>query len=164
MSKDLSRRNFLIATASSGLLPLILPNQTSAQTKDDCVFCQFGQNKGKFFKLWENKDFLAFLDHKPIKPGHTLLIPKNHHEYLFDLDDKNYSKILKHAKELSQPLKSAMNALRIGVIVEGFGVNHVHVHLVPLHKGGELLQKGAVGVTDEEFSKVAETIKNQISK
>lgn len=66
------------------------------------------------------------------------------------------------AKELSKPLKTAMNAKRIGVIVEGFGVAHVHIHLVPLQKGGELLQKGAVGVTDEEFAKIAETIINQV--
>ena len=162
MPSNFSRRNFLLVTAASGLLPLVLPSEAQAQIKDDCIFCQFGQNKAKTFKVWEDKDFLAFLDHKPIQPGHTLLIPKKHFEYLFDLDEKTYSKILKRAKELSKPLKTAMNAKRIGVIVEGFGVAHVHIHLVPLQKGGELLQKGAVGVTDEEFAKIAETITNQV--
>ena len=162
MPNNFSRRNFLLATASSALIPLVLPNESTAQTKDDCIFCKFGQNKAKYFKVWEDKDFLAFLDHKPINPGHTLLIPKKHFEYVFDLDKKNYTKILEHARELSKPLKIAMDAKRIGVIVEGFGVNHVHIHLVPLKGGGELLKKGAVGVTDDEFAIVTDKIVAQV--
>ncbi len=162
MPNNFSRRNFLIATASSALLPLAVPNQAIAQTKDDCIFCQFGRNKANHFKIWEDKNFLAFLDHKPINPGHTLLIPKQHFEYLFDLDKKNYAKILEHARELSNPLKIAMGARRIGVIVEGFGVAHVHIHLVPLHGGSELLKKGAVGVTDDEFAIVTQKIVAQV--
>ena len=162
MPNNFSRRKFLLATASGALLPLAVLNQSIAQTKDDCIFCQFGQNKAKHFKIWEDKNFLAFLDHKPINPGHTLLIPKKHFEYLFDLDKKTYTQILERARELSNPLKIAMEAKRVGLMVEGFGVNHVHIHLVPLHGGGELTKKGVVGVTDEEFAKVAEKIVAQI--
>jgi histidine triad (HIT) family protein len=164
MKNKFSRRDFLIVGGSASLLSLISTNQVNAQTKDDCIFCQFGQNKAKFVKIWEDKNFLAFLDHKPITEGHTLLIPKQHFDYIFEMDDKLYEKIFKRAKQLSKPLQTAMNTKRIGVIVEGFGVNHVHIHLVPISKGGELLKKGAVGVTDEEFAKTAEKIKIEIGK
>jgi histidine triad (HIT) family protein len=164
MPKTFSRRDFLIAGTTASLLPFALPDKVNAQTKDDCIFCKFALNKAKFVKVWEDKNFLAFLDHKPITEGHTLLIPKQHFEYIFDLNDKLYNKIFKRAKQLSKPLKTALEATRIGVIVEGFGVNHVHIHLVPLKKGGELLKKGVVGVTDEEFAKTAEKIIGEIAK
>ncbi len=164
MPKTFSRRDFLISGTTASLLPFALADKADAQTKDDCIFCKFGQNKAKFVKIWEDKNFLAFLDHKPITEGHTLLIPKQHFEYIFDLNDKLYDKIFKRAKQLSKPLKTALEATRIGVIVEGFGVNHVHIHLVPLKKGGELLKKGAIGVTDAEFAKTAEKITNEIAK
>lgn len=164
MSNKVSRREFLVAGSAVGLLPLVLPRQAQAQTKDDCVFCQFAMGKGKFFKIWEDKNFLAFLDYKPINPGHTLLIPKRHFEYLFEMDKKLYAKIFERARELSNPLKIATEATRIGVIVEGFGVAHAHLHLVPLHKASELLKKGATDVTDGEFAKMAEKIQNEIKK
>lgn len=164
MSDKVSRREFLIAGGSAGLLPFVLQNQAQAQLKDDCVFCQFAANKGKFFKIWEDKNFFAFLDNKPINPGHILLVPKQHFEYIFDLDDHLYTKIFSRAKKLAKPLKTATEAKRIGVIVEGFGVAHVHIHLVPISKSGELLKKGVTGVNDEEFSAMSEKIKAAINR
>jgi histidine triad (HIT) family protein len=156
----------LAATGSAALLPLVLSENAPAQikAKADCVFCGFAAGKGKFYKVWEDKHFLAFLDYKPINPGHTLLVPKQHFEYIFEMDKNLYGKIFDRARELSETLKTATRATRIGVIVEGFGVAHVHVHLVPLHKGGELLKKGATDVTDEEFSKTAEKITAEIKR
>jgi histidine triad (HIT) family protein len=166
MSDRFSRRDFLAAAGSAGLLPLAFSKNAQAQTniKTDCVFCSFVAGKGKFFKVWEDKHFLAFLDHKPINPGHTLLIPKQHFEYIFELDKNLYVKIFERARKLAAPLKTATDAARIGVIIEGFGVAHVHVHLVPLHKSGELLKKGETGITDEEFSKTAEKIAAEINR
>lgn len=147
-----------------GVFTLVSQNQMAAQNKSECVFCEFAAKRGKFVKLWEDKNFLAFLDYRPITEGHTLLIPKQHFDYLFDMPDKLYGKMLKRTKQLSKPIKTAMDAKRIGVIIEGFGVNHVHIHLVPINKGGELLKKGTVGVTEEEFAKTAEKIKSKISE
>ena len=61
-------------------------------------------------------------------------------------------------------MEAVTDALRIGVIVEGFGVAHAHIHLIPLRGSGELLKKGAVGVTDPEFSVTAEKIKAEIGR
>lgn len=67
-----------------------------------------------------------------------MLIPKKHIEDIFDLEGPLFSELFKMAKRLSEPLKKATNAKRIGVVIVGFAVPHVHLHLIPLHKSNEL--------------------------
>ncbi|MFH1684869.1 MAG: HIT domain-containing protein, partial [Candidatus Micrarchaeota archaeon] len=105
---------------------------------ENCLFCRITRGEIPSNKVFENEEFIAFLDINPINPGHTLVVPKKHADYLFDLDDNEYSRILKTAKFLAPKIQSAMNSKRIGIIVEGFLIPHVHIHLIPLHHGGEL--------------------------
>jgi len=165
MNGEISRRSFIIA----GGVGLALSGELAAQTKDikpdeNCPFCKIVAGKLSAFKVWEDKHFLAFLDHKPIMPGHTLLIPKEHYPYLFEMPEKRYSGIMSRTRKLSFPIRSAMSSKRIGVIVEGFGVNHCHVHLVPINGSNELTRKGATGVSDEEFELVADLITTAIKR
>lgn len=104
----------------------------------NCIFCDFVNNKKAFYKVWENSDALAFLDINPINKGHVLLIPKEHHSDIFDVNDDLYIKLFSNAKKLSLKLKEINNSPRVGIIVEGFGVDHVHIHLVPIYNGNEL--------------------------
>jgi histidine triad (HIT) family protein len=167
MFDHLSRRQFLIQSGSALAVPQALGSQAPVpppQSKSDCVFCRIVGNKAPAQKLWEDEEFLAFLDIKPINPGHTLLVPRRHFEYLFDLGEPLYSQIFQRAKLLAAPIKTAMGARRIGMIVEGFGVAHLHVHLVPINKGGELIRRGVEGVTAEEFAQVAAKIRAAIDK
>ena len=115
----------------------------------DCIFCKFVKNEVTCAKVWENDKFIAFLDIMPINPGHLLLIPKIHNEYIFELENELYKDIFQVAKELSFPLKEATSAKRIGLVVEGFGVDHSHIHLVPLHNSHELLREGVERATEE---------------
>ncbi len=128
----------------------------------DCIFCKIiaGDIPGE--KIWEDGDFFAFLDINPMNPGHTLLIPKTHHEYLFEMEDSLYSKMFEAAKKLSKPIKNAMGAKKIGVVVEGFLVPHAHIHLVPLHTGGELSFGRSKKATPEELKETAEKIKKEM--
>jgi histidine triad (HIT) family protein len=128
----------------------------------DCIFCKIIAGEIPGTKIWEDEDFLAFLDINPMNPGHTLLIPKRHQEYLFEVEEPLYSKIFDAAKKLSGPIKRAMGAKRIGVVVEGFLVPHVHIHLVPLHSGGELSFGRSKKATPEELQETAEKIKNEM--
>jgi len=160
-----SRRTFLLAGGSALAMsqPLIAQTKQRGLISDEnCVFCRIVAGKLSAFKVWEDDNFLAFLDHKPITPGHTLLIPKDHYDYLFEMPERRYSDIMKNARRLSSPLRTAMASKRIGVIVEGFGVNHCHVHLVPISEGGELIKKGKTGVPDEEFNSVAHRLRKAI--
>ena len=103
----------------------------------DCIFCKIAKGEIPSSKIWEDEDHLAFLDINPVNPGHTLIIPKNHVDSVFDMAENDYSKLFMAAKKLSSPLKNAMEAKRVGVIIEGFLVPHAHVHLVPLNRMSE---------------------------
>ncbi len=113
-------------------------------------------------KVWENENFLAFLTLGSLNRGHTLLIPKKHIDYVFDLEEPLYADIFQTAKQLSKPLKKAMAAKRIGVIVEGFTVPHVHIHLVPLYNEDEIDPRRVKKMTDIELAETAERISEKI--
>ena len=83
-------------------------------------------------KLVEDDRFLAFLDIRPIRPGHTLVVPKHEVDYLFDLDDATLGGLLPFARQLARPIERATGCTRVGVMVAGLEVPHCHVHLVPM--------------------------------
>ncbi|MBU0533119.1 HIT family protein [Candidatus Micrarchaeota archaeon] len=126
----------------------------------NCIFCKIKDGEIPSAKVWENENFFAFLDINPVNPGHTLLIPKKHVDYLFELDDGVYHELFKAAKEVSVPLKRAVGAKRIGVVVEGFLVPHVHIHLIPINGPGELDAKRAGKADPNELTAIAERIKD----
>ncbi len=101
----------------------------------DCIFCKIVAGEIPCHKVWEDEQHVAFLDIHPMREGHTLLVPKLHASYLFELDENAYRSLLQAAKTVAGPLKEAMHVPRIGVAVEGFEVDHVHVHLIPLDRG-----------------------------
>ncbi|MBI2043896.1 HIT family protein [Candidatus Pacearchaeota archaeon] len=125
----------------------------------DCIFCKIINGEIPAEKIFEDKRYLAFLDINPINPGHTILIPKKHTDYLFDLNDKEYSELIIKAKEIAQILKDRLMPKRVGLAVEGFAVPHVHIHLVPLNKGNELNPERAKSMSAEDLKKIAKKIK-----
>ncbi len=158
----ITRRRFLIGTAATmAAADLVAAHGVSLHTpeNDECIFCRIIAGRAPGHKLWEDKEFFAFLDNKPINPGHMLLVPKQHYDYLFDMPRSKYDRIMKRTRRLAVPLKTAMAAKRIGLIVEGFGVAHCHIHLVPINGPGELQKKGVAGVTAEEFERVADVLR-----
>ncbi len=84
------------------------------------------------FKVAEDERYLAFLDVNPLVLGHVLVIPKQEVDYIFDMDDVEYSGLMDFAKKVAMGLKMAIPCKRIGVAVIGLEVPHAHVHLVPL--------------------------------
>jgi histidine triad (HIT) family protein len=125
----------------------------------DCIFCKIAREEIPALKIWEDKKYLAFLDMNPINPGHALLIPKKHDDYIFDLNNEEYSELMLKAKEVAKLLKEKLNPKRIGIIVEGFGVSHVHIHLVPINFPDEICNKRKP-IDSEELNKIAERILN----
>lgn len=129
---------------------------------EDCIFCKFIKGEIKVAKIYEDDNFFAFLDIRPINPGHTLLVPKKHIDYIFDLEEPLYSEAFKVAKKLSKPIQNVVKSRRIGIAIEGFGVPHVHIHIVPLNRGNELDPNRAKETDPEELEKLAEKIKNNL--
>jgi histidine triad (HIT) family protein len=103
-----------------------------------CIFCEIVAGRVPALPLWESRDYFLMLDIRPIAVGHLLLLPKKHAEDLFLLPEREYARLLKTARKIAPILRRATGARRIGLVVEGFGVPHVHVHLVPVNKAGEL--------------------------
>ena len=125
----------------------------------NCIFCKIVTGEISSNKIWENERFLAFLDIKPIELGHTLVIPKNHVDSVFDLPDEDYSELFVIARYLEKPIKQGARSLRVGLVVEGFGVSHTHLHLVPINKPNQLGQERAHGVPEEALASMQEKIK-----
>ena len=130
----------------------------------DCIFCKIVGREIPAHIVKEDKNILVFLDVNPVNPGHLLIIPKKHIESVFDLPDEQYKNIFETAKALSTPLQNAMQSSKIGIAVEGFGVPHAHVHLVPLHNPNELNPERATHMDDETLATIAEKIVAEIAK
>ena len=98
---------------------------------ENCIFCKIGRGEIPTEKVYEDEKMLAFLDIHPKAPGHTLLIPKEHHQWFIDLPDTLYDSLFKTAKSLSRQLRTEYGADYIQLSIVGRDVPHVHVHLIP---------------------------------
>ncbi len=93
------------------------------------------------YKVAENDKFYAFLDINPLQKGHTLIVPKlpePEADYIFDLEDKILSEMLVFSKNVAKGIKEATDCKRVGVAVIGLEVPHVHMHLIPINKEGDM--------------------------
>lgn len=112
------------------------------------------------FKVWENEEFYAFLDIHPRTKGHTLVIPKkNEGDYVFDLENELYTRLLLAAKEVAILLKEKIPCARVLMIAEGFEVPHVHIKLIPAALGFSLETSPSIDTSMEELAQVAELFK-----
>ncbi|MCR4314571.1 MAG: HIT family protein [Candidatus Uhrbacteria bacterium] len=125
----------------------------------DCLFCKIVAGVIPCHKVWEDDRHLAFMDINPIREGHALVIPKTHAPYLFEMDDVGYQSLLAASKEVAKRLKEVFSVPRIGMAVEGFAVDHVHIHLVPLTSGNQLNPELAKPGDHTELAKLAERIR-----
>ena len=89
------------------------------------------------YKIAENDKFYSFLDINPVNWGHTLVVPKQETDYIFDIPDADLGEMMVFAKKVAKALKSVMPCRKIGVTVLGLEVPHAHIHLVPLQKEGD---------------------------
>ncbi|MBF0479805.1 MAG: HIT family protein [Candidatus Omnitrophica bacterium] len=110
-------------------------------------------------KILENERFLAFLDIHPIKPGHTLVIPKKEIDYLFDMDDEVLSAIMIFAKKAAKLIKKSVPCRKIGVVVCGLEVPHAHIHLIPIDSVADIDFSLAKPMDEKELKEIAETIR-----
>ena len=101
--------------------------------KDDCIFCKITAGEIPSYKVYEDEDFIGILDIFPNTKGMTLLIPKEHYDsYAFEMPEDIYSKLLLTAKKLGKTLDKKLGVQRTALVMEGMGVNHVHIKLYPL--------------------------------
>ncbi len=114
------------------------------------------------YKVAETDKFLAFLDVRPNTKGHTLCIPKEEVNKIFDLDEETYMELMAFSRKVAKGIEKAVPCKRVGMAVVGLEVPHVHVHLIPLNIMGDMNFANSVSLSDEEFKKIAEDIKASI--
>lgn len=114
------------------------------------------------YKLAETDKFLAFLDINPNAKGHTLCIPKEEVNKLFDMDEKTYLELMSFSKKVAVALEEAVPCKRVGMAVIGLEVPHVHVHLIPLNKMKDMDFGNKLNFTHDQLSRLAEEIKEYL--
>lgn len=111
------------------------------------------------YKVAENDKFYAFLDINPLVKGHTLVIPKQEVDYIFDLSDEDLAEMQVFAKKVAAAIKSAFPCLKVGQAVIGLEVPHAHIHLIPIQKESDMLfSNPKLKLTPEKFKEIAEKI------
>jgi len=110
-------------------------------------------------KVAESDRFLAFLDINPLAKGHTLVIPKQEIDYVFELPDELLSDLMVFAKEVALKIEKAMPCKRIGLSVIGLEVPHTHIHLIPINSVGDMnFAKPKLNLSNEELAEIASKI------
>lgn len=115
------------------------------------------------YKIAEDENYFAFLDINPLKPGHTLVVPKKEVDYIFDLDDNQLSGLVLFSKKIASAIKIAFPCNRIGVAILGLEIPHAHIHLVPMDSMGDINFKNPkLKFSPEEFREIADKIRKKI--
>ena len=110
-------------------------------------------------KIAENDQFFAFLDINPLVEGHTLVIPKQEVDYIFDLDDNTLAAMILFAKEVSKMVEQAIPCKRVGLTVIGLEVPHAHIHLIPINKESDMFfGQQKLSVTAKQLAATAQQI------
>jgi len=126
------------------------------------IFTRIVNGEIPCYKVAESADFLAFLDIQPLAMGHTLVIPKQETDYIFDLEDEAYQKLWAFAKDVAHILKAHIPCKRIGVSVIGLEVPHAHIHLIPLQTINDINFSGPkLNPTPEELVAVATLLQSK---
>lgn len=110
------------------------------------------------YKVAEDDNFIAFLDINPNAKGHTLCVPKEEIDKIFDLSEDSYLNLMKFSRKVAIALEKVVPCKRIGMAVIGLEVPHVHVHLIPLNEMKEMTFAHKVAMKPEEFSTLSEEI------
>ena len=127
------------------------------------IFSKIVRNEIPSYKVYENENFLAFLDINPLKKGHTLVIPKIEVDYIFDLKSKEYQELWNFAKLVAKGMKRVIICERISIVVMGLEVPHAHIHLIPLDSMQDIdFSQPKLNLSSDQMNKIASLINSAI--
>ena len=127
------------------------------------IFTKIVRKEILSYKVYENDKFYAFLDINPLKKGHTLVIPKNEIDYIFDLESDEYQNLWNFAKIVANGMKKVINCKRISIVVMGLEISHAHIHLIPLDNMNDInFNQPKLNLSSEEMQQIADKIRNAI--
>lgn len=112
------------------------------------------------YKVAEDDRYYAFLDINPLAKGHTLVIPKQEVDYLYDLDDETLQGMIVFAKQIAQKIKAYSGCKRVATVVLGLEVPHAHVHLIPMNSEKDVdFSREKLILTPEEFNEISSALR-----
>ena len=114
------------------------------------------------YKVAEDENYIAILDVNPNAKGHTLCIPKQEINKIFDMDEAHYLGLMKFSRNVAKAIEKTIACKRIGVAVVGLEVPHVHVHLIPLDDMDDMRFQRKVSLTKEEFEELTKAIQSNL--
>lgn len=146
---------FLTVSGLLWCIPLVYQyTSVTINFMDDAdIFCQIAQGSAEAYVFWEDDDFMAFLDIHPSKTGHSLVIPKQHVDYFWNMDDIHYGQLMLRVKWLATRMKEIAASDYVFVRLVGTDVPHVHAHIVP---------EKFPGFDRDNFQAISEHLKGRI--
>lgn len=129
----------------------------------DCIFCKIVKGELPSYKIYEDSDFLAFLDIQPRAKGHTLIIPKKHCRWVYDLPKKDFEKCWGAVLKITRAVQKALNPSFVTYVTHGLEVEHAHIHVVP-RKNETAFVPEIKSFSKEEMEEAAERIRKEITK
>lgn len=130
----------------------------------DCIFCRIIRGEAPASVVHEDDDVIAFMDIRPVNPGHTLVVPKRHYAYIWELPDAEVGKLFVTARRIAAAAKEALGADGVRIVQlngrsAGQEVMHLHVHVIPYYTGRTPQRRSA---SSEELERTAEKIRGCI--
>ncbi len=126
------------------------------------IFTKIVNGEIPCYKIAEDANFLAFLDVNPNAKGHTLCIPKQEIDQLFEIEDELYLGLMEFSKKIASALQKTVPCKRIGMAAIGLEVPHAHIHLIPLNEMDEMRFQNKVTMTKDAFESLAKSIQNNL--
>ncbi len=124
------------------------------------IFTKIVNDEIPAYKVAEDDNFLAFLDINPLAEGHTLVIPKQEIDYIFDIPDNTLSEMIVFAKRVAKAIEKTIPCKRIGIAVVGLEVPHAHIHLIPINNVNDVnFANPKLKLSPEELKTISEKIK-----
>lgn len=114
------------------------------------------------YKIAEDEDFIAFLDINPNAKGHTLCVPKQEINKIFDMEEMQYLALMKFSRSIALAIGKAIPCKRVGMAVVGLEVPHVHVHLIPLQEMDDMRFQRKASLTTTDFEETVTQIKKYL--
>jgi diadenosine tetraphosphate (Ap4A) HIT family hydrolase len=129
---------------------------------DDCIFCKIVKGEIPSFKIWEDEKHIAFLDIRPIVPGMTLVIPKEHHgSYVMKEDLPVVCDLMGAVQKVANILDAKLeNVIQTNLIFEGVEVPHLHAKLLPMYRGAIAIEGVGERASDEGLARIAEKLRS----
>jgi histidine triad (HIT) family protein len=128
------------------------------------IFTKIVRGEIPCYKIGEDENYFAFLDIHPLAKGHTLVIPKQETDYIFDLDDDLLAGMLVFAKKIARAIDQSIPCKRVGIAVLGLEVPHAHIHLIPINDIGDInFNRDKLKLSPEEFTAIASKIRENLS-